>query len=166
MSASDIEPTATIMSIPRLRASVLCIQDNRLLALRYSDPCAGEFWGVPGGAIEPDETPLQAAIRETREETGYEVELSHDPQLATEYDFVWKNQLYRCQTHWFAVRPREDAEHIPIAGDEDYITELRWIPVAEWRQMFSHHPEIQQAIGDVLKTLAGIGLVAFHDISQ
>ncbi len=154
------------MPIPRLRASVLCIQDNHILALRHSDPCAGDFWGVPGGAIEPGESPLQAAIRETEEETGYLVELSCDPQLASEYDFVWKNQLYRCKTHWFAVRPLADAEHNPRAGDEDYITELRWIPVADWRMIFSHHPEIQQAIGDVLKALAEIGLVALHDITQ
>jgi ADP-ribose pyrophosphatase YjhB (NUDIX family) len=32
-------------------------------------------WTLPGGGVEPDETPEQAAVREAREETGYEVEL-------------------------------------------------------------------------------------------
>lgn len=31
-------------------------------------------WELPGGMIDPGETPRQAAIRELHEETGYEVE--------------------------------------------------------------------------------------------
>lgn len=32
-------------------------------------------WGLPSGGMEPDELPERAAIRETREETGCEIEL-------------------------------------------------------------------------------------------
>lgn len=32
-------------------------------------------WALPGGIVENDETPEEAAIRETEEETGYRVEL-------------------------------------------------------------------------------------------
>ena len=48
------------------------IQDagSRLLMLRRTDNAA---WGVPGGALEPGESLEQAAIRETREESGLQV---------------------------------------------------------------------------------------------
>jgi 8-oxo-dGTP pyrophosphatase MutT (NUDIX family) len=41
--------------------------DERLLLVRHTHH---GMWGTPGGAIEPGETPAQAAARELREETG------------------------------------------------------------------------------------------------
>jgi mutator protein MutT len=42
-----------------------------LLLLRSAEGDAGGTWGTPGGKIEDGETPEQAAVRETLEETGY-----------------------------------------------------------------------------------------------
>lgn len=44
--------------------------EHRILLVRQRD--SGR-WSTPGGAIEPGESPTQAAIRETQEETGFEV---------------------------------------------------------------------------------------------
>ena len=33
------------------------------------------IWGLPGGGLEEGEIPEQAAIRETREETGFQIEI-------------------------------------------------------------------------------------------
>jgi 8-oxo-dGTP pyrophosphatase MutT (NUDIX family) len=41
--------------------------DGRLLLVRQRD---GDVWSTPGGMIEPDELPADAAVRELWEETG------------------------------------------------------------------------------------------------
>ena len=45
--------------------------DSEILLVRQRD---GDIWSTPGGAIEPDEDPVDAAVRETWEETGLLVE--------------------------------------------------------------------------------------------
>jgi ADP-ribose pyrophosphatase YjhB (NUDIX family) len=47
--------------------------DERLLLVRHAD---SGLWGLVGGAVEVDERPDEAAIRETQEETGLLVELT------------------------------------------------------------------------------------------
>ena len=34
------------------------------------------FWSLPGGGVDAGETPEQAALRETMEETGYQIEIA------------------------------------------------------------------------------------------
>lgn len=150
---------ATGKSQRRIRSSAICLRDNHILALKYQEPLTGEFWGVPGGEIESGETPLEAAIRETYEETGYNVELIHDPELVIEYDFAWKDTLFHCRTHWFCVQPKRNTIHTPHAGDEEYIIELRWIPVDQWGSLFENYPVIQEAIEALIDQMEGKGLI-------
>ena len=45
--------------------------ENKILyLLRHKKESNGTLWGLPGGKIEPQETPLAALVRELREETG------------------------------------------------------------------------------------------------
>ena len=46
-------------------------QGRVLLGLRSRPP----IWNLPGGAVEPGETPWAAVVRETREEVGLDVQI-------------------------------------------------------------------------------------------
>ena len=48
-------------------------QSGRLLLVQRGHPPSAGLWSVPGGRVEPGETPAQAAVREVREETGLDV---------------------------------------------------------------------------------------------
>ena len=50
-------------------------RDGRLLLVRRRNAPSKGLWSVPGGRVEPGESPEQAAAREVLEETGLRVEV-------------------------------------------------------------------------------------------
>jgi len=61
----------TVLEVPTVSVLVFDAQ-QRVLLVRHAE---GNDWTTPGGMIEPYETPADAALRETWEETGLLVEL-------------------------------------------------------------------------------------------
>ena len=57
----------------RVGINVAVFQDNRILLTKRND---FEVWCMPGGKVESGETVVEAALRETYEETGLEVKLT------------------------------------------------------------------------------------------
>jgi 8-oxo-dGTP pyrophosphatase MutT (NUDIX family) len=66
-------PGATEGAAVRLGCSITLLDgQGRVLLQRRTD---GDWWCLPGGAVDPGDTFTGAAIREAREETGLEVEI-------------------------------------------------------------------------------------------
>lgn len=61
--------TDTTPDEPALSMAVV-VSEGKLLMIRRREPEGDLLWALPGGAIEPGETPNDAAVRETVEETG------------------------------------------------------------------------------------------------
>ncbi|MGM0436130.1 MAG: NUDIX hydrolase [Bacillota bacterium] len=55
------------------------------------------LYTLPGGGIEPDETPEEALKREVMEETGYEVIDAHETVILKEHfpDSIWHHHFFR-----------------------------------------------------------------------
>jgi 8-oxo-dGTP pyrophosphatase MutT (NUDIX family) len=106
-----------------MRAQVVLVEDGRVLMVRLQRP-GRSFWVLPGGAIESDETPQDAAVREVREETGLEVAI--DRVLFVEEPRTVGGVEIRSPRHTFLAR-RVGGELCP---QYDEVAEVAWLPPA------------------------------------
>ena len=94
---------------------ILDEKDRLLMLLRAKHSQLGPLkWGLPAGKIEKNETPLDAAIRERKEEIGFEhsVQLQSvfGPVRDTFYGGFYKLYLYHYK--WICGKIRLNNEHI------------------------------------------------------
>ena len=68
----DPEAPAANSLVPSVNVAV-ADDEGRLLVIRRSD---NDNWALPGGAMDCGETIAQAAVRETKEETGIDCEIT------------------------------------------------------------------------------------------
>jgi len=82
-------------------------------------------WGLPKGAVEPEEAPEEAALREVREESGLEAVIEDD--LGTiRYFYVWEGVRIRKQVRFFLMRETGG----DISDHDDEMEDVRWFPLA------------------------------------
>jgi ADP-ribose pyrophosphatase YjhB (NUDIX family) len=101
--------------------------DGRVLLFRYDDPPPlGVHWLTPGGGIDGDETPADAAARELREETGW-TDVNIGPELGRSSRPLRRPAgTHQHETH-FAARVDMPRRPVDMAGHEvDSIAAWRW----------------------------------------
>ncbi|MGD0173275.1 MAG: NUDIX domain-containing protein [Anaerolineales bacterium] len=59
-----------------LASLVIVEQEGRYLLIKESKEACRNKWFLPGGRAMPDESMIQAAVRESKEESGMDVELT------------------------------------------------------------------------------------------
>ena len=84
----DLRPLIGHRKIILNCAGAIIARDDKILFQRRSD---NNKWGLIGGLLEMNETYEEAAIREIREETGLEVELTTFLGIFHNHDMVWNN---------------------------------------------------------------------------
>lgn len=134
----------------RKRVSVVVVNQGKVLGFHAEDPHSKQkYFFLPGGGIEEGEDPLQTAVRETREETGYSVEIDPASKIFETYDFPWNGKVNDCET-WFYLGKLTSLEQ-NFKGDADYHRGVDWIPISEISQVFAYNSKIREAV----ETLSG-----------
>jgi 8-oxo-dGTP diphosphatase len=100
------------------RATVICRRDNQILYVRKPK----SKWTLPGGKVEADESPAQAAARELREETGLILE---------ELAYVTRFQGDEVLHHVFEVSVTPIAT--PVANNE--IAACKWFTAKDLNEI-------------------------------
>ena len=128
----------TLLIVPSV--TVLNYDDaGRVMLVRHSE---GNVWVAPGGMVEPDETPADAAVREMREETGLDVGLSRiagvygGPEFRIRYnngdEMAFVMTVFESRTTGGAPRPDGD-ETLEVGyftSEEAASLDVgRWMPV-------------------------------------
>lgn len=111
---------------PHYRIAILLLwRDGKILATKR---CAdaehlADVWEFPGGKCEPDESPVEAAHREAREELGVEIEVTAEHPVL-EFDYPTRRvTLYPFD----AVIAKGEPQPLASAG-------LRWLKPEELKE--------------------------------
>jgi 8-oxo-dGTP pyrophosphatase MutT (NUDIX family) len=94
------------------------------------------LWALPKGTPDSGETIEETALRETREETGIDVEI--EAQLSSiRYFFVRGSTRFHKTVHFFLMRAVGGA----IELHDGEFDEVRWVPVGEALALMNHATE-------------------------
>lgn len=126
-------PSGHVTSYVRLASvdtvTIVCLKDDDVLLQReYSYPIGESLLQFPGGKIEDNETPEQAAARELKEELGFA--FSRSQSIGWYYTSNRRSDL---KMHVVLVRDVTPAEK--TGGDLEEDIELFWVPIVEIREM-------------------------------
>lgn len=95
---------------PRLAARLLILDPAGALYLQLHDDVEiGLHWAPPGGGLEEGESEIEAAVRETAEETGWTDIKVGPPVCRWSHDYTRDGVPVRqTETHYLAAGPRRD----------------------------------------------------------
>ncbi|MFJ4675171.1 NUDIX hydrolase [Kitasatospora sp. NPDC088783] len=119
--------------VPRQAArTVVLSPDGEVLLFRSDNSEVGLHWNAPGGGLEPGESPIEGALRELHEETGW-TDLRPGALICTwEHDFTWHGTPVRQHEHIFLTHgPRREPGDVAAVHRIDGILGWHWWTPAE-----------------------------------
>lgn len=115
-------------------SKAVIFQDDKYLLLKRA-PHSKSFpnlWDFPGGKHNPEETPEQAVIRETKEETSLSIKPGNKIK-----DHTYKNEKYNILFHYLV--PTEIFGELQLSPDH---TEYCWITKIDMENL-DLHPSVR-----------------------
>jgi 8-oxo-dGTP pyrophosphatase MutT (NUDIX family) len=113
-------------------------------------------WGFPKGHLEEEESPADAALRETAEETGLADLRLHGPIRLIDWHFRFRGRFIHKFCHFFLF---ESAAGEPVPQEDEGITACRWCTMEEALQALSYENArgVLRRAGDMARTLVAAG---------
>jgi 8-oxo-dGTP pyrophosphatase MutT (NUDIX family) len=113
-------------------------------------------WGFPKGHLEGDESPAQAALRETAEETGLEHLVLQGPIRVIDWHFRFRGRHIHKYCHFFLFES-PDGEACPQV--DEGITACQWRPLSEALDILSYDNArgVLKRAGEMVRTLVAVG---------
>ena len=126
---------------PRVRVAGILIEDDRILLIEHTKNNR-KYWLVPGGGVDWGESAAEALIREFKEETGLDIEVE-------KFLFISETIAPDKQKHvinlYFKIKKAEDSSNIMKLGEEKILTDLRFIPEDEIKNI-KLYPNIKEKL--------------------
>jgi len=139
----EVKNDEIVKVISRTVDVVIYTENKVLLIKRKNQPFAGS-WALPGGFIDPGETPEAAAKRELKEETGVA-----SPALQYVGRFDTPNRDPRMEHVWSDAFKAEVPNEIATHAADD-ASDAQWIPISQLKSMnfaFDHGDILNKALG-------------------
>ena len=112
---------------PIVGIGAVIINEGKIaLIKRGNEPSKGK-WTIPGGLVELGETLKQSVIRETKEETGLDVE---NPRLIDAVSNVDLDEKGKVKYHYVIIDYLVHVKNGTAKASSD-AEELRWVPFEE-----------------------------------
>jgi mutator protein MutT len=112
---------------PIVGIGAVIIREGKIVLIKRGNEPAKGKWSIPGGHVELGETPEQAVIRETREETGLEVE---NPRLIDVVSNVDLDEEGKIKYHYVIIEYFVHVKNGTAQATSD-AAELIWVPFDE-----------------------------------
>jgi 8-oxo-dGTP pyrophosphatase MutT (NUDIX family) len=112
----------------RNRAAAIVLNSLGQLLVMYRDNHGREYYVLPGGGVDPGESPGEAVVRELREEASLDIRVKRQ-LYEHHYDNGDKQYFYLCEA---SGEPKIAADAVEIAANsQGDFHEPRWLAVEQ-----------------------------------
>nr|BAL58709.1 hypothetical conserved protein [Candidatus Acetothermum autotrophicum] len=145
--ALPIVRLAVSASLPRLTAKTIILKENKILMVKPKRGYNAGQWALPGGFVGYGETPEEAALRETVEETGVPCKiirfLGTESRLGRTTSYHWHTFFYQAQL-----------EHENFHPAPDEIEAVAWLEIEEALASVSFYEGLREKLRQLSHTSA------------